>query len=227
MLGDSYSTPGYCVSPVDSFWGLAASHLEVETVLNYSWPGNNLDSIVHILISEQNKIDWAQDFLLIGIPPLERLTVFDDFKDTKYNVNQLDTTTWTMEPVPLTCHTGLKNIPGWEAEKMVVYSDRSWTETQALSKLFLLASWLDSVGASYLVANLAKPLDENNAWGPTEFLLPWAKSRSDMILFNDTYYSVNEHVHKPADFYRFKWQGHHGPAGNKHFFEKSIKNRLC
>lgn len=227
MLGDSYSTPDYQVAPAHSFWGLTASNLEVETVLNYSWPGSNLDSIVHILISEQNKIDWAQDFLLIGIPPLERLTVFDNFKDTKYNFNQFDTATWTAKPVPLLCHTGLENIPGWKAEKMVVYSDRSWTETQTLSKLFLLATWLDSVGASYLVANLSKPLDENNIWGPTEFLLPWAKSRNNMILFNDTYYSVNEHVHKPADFDQHGWWGHHGPAGNKNFFETSIKNRLC
>ena len=36
-------------------------------------------------ISMQHEYDWTNDFLIIGIPPLERLTVFDNYKDTYYN----------------------------------------------------------------------------------------------------------------------------------------------
>ena len=225
VWGDSFATPGYCVSPKESFWGLAAQTLGVDTIINYSWLGCSFDSVCHMIVSQSH--DWKNDYLLIGIPPLERLTVFDDFKDTRYNASCIDTTTWNDTTEQVNCHTGLQNIRGDEAQKMVVYADRSWTETQVLTKLFLLTSWLDSVNANYLVLNLAKPMDPNNFWGPSEFVLPWALKHNKMILFKDTYYSVNENIHKPADFDRYKWAGHHGPDGNKHFFETSIKNRLC
>lgn len=225
VWGDSYTTPDYCVTPEESFWGLAAKHLGVGTIVNYSWLGCSFSSICHMLVSQAH--DWHSDFLLIGIPPLERLTVFDNFKDTAYNSHSIDTQSWTKTQEKISCHHGLENIPGWQAEKMVVYTDRSWTETQFLSQLFLLTKWLDSMNANYLVVNLSKPLDSNNVWGPSETVLPWALDHNRMILFKDTYYSVNENVHKPADFDKHSWWGHHGPAGNKHFFEKSVKEKLC
>lgn len=227
VLGDSYTTPNAFVTPTNSFWGQSAKHLGVDTISNYSWPSNSFASIIHILISIQSTINWREDYILIGVPPLERLTVFDNFKDTKYNMTQIDTASWSLEKINLPCHTGLQNIHGWEAQTMVVHSDRSWTETQILGQLFLLTTWLDSVNANYLVVNLSKPLDTNNVWGPTEFLLPWAINHPRMILFKDTYYSVNENLHKPADFEQYSWSGHHGPAGNRHFYETSVKNKLC
>jgi len=225
VWGDSYTTPDYCVAPSESFWGLAAKELNVDSITNYSWVGCSFSSICHMLISQQH--DWENDFLIIGIPPLERLTVFDNFKDTRYYAHNIDPLTWTKTQQQINCHTGLQNIPGWEDEKIVVYSDRSWTETQVLSQLFLLTNWLDSAKANYLVVNLSKPLDENNMWGPSETVLPWAINHSRMILFKDTYYSANENIHKPVDFAKYSWWGHHGPAGNAHFFETSIKNKLC
>ena len=227
VLGDSYTTPDFCVNSNESFWGLAATHLGVNTVIIYSWPGNSVDSILHILASQQSNFDWAQDYFLIGVPPLERLTVFDNHKDSRYSKTVIDSGTWSKTTQDLTCHTGLMTIAGWEAQQMVVYYDRSWVETQVLTKLFYLSSWLDSKQASYLILNLSKPFDQNCKWGPSEFVLPWAESHPRMILFKDTYYSINEHVHKPVDFAKHGWWGHHGPAGNKHFFEKSIKNKLC
>ncbi len=225
VWGDSYATPDYCVQPAESFWGLSAQFLKVDTIVNYAWPGCSFSSVCHMLISQQP--NWKEDYLLIGIPPLERLTVFDDFKDTKYHAHYINTSTWDKTQEQINCHTGLKNIPGWGAEKMVVYSDRSWTEIQVLSQLFLLTNWLDNQNANYLIVNLSKPLDINSAWAPSKFLLPWAVNHSKMILFKDTYYSVNENIHKPIDFTNHGWKGHHGPTGNKHFFESSIKEKLC
>ena len=227
VLGDSYTTPDFCVSPNESFWGLAAQHLSVDSIVNYSWPGNSFDSILHILASQQNNFDWQQDYFLIGLPPLERLTVFDNFKDTRYSKCIIDNSTWNETKEELSCHTGLTTIAGWKAEQMVIYHDRSWVETQTLTKLFYLVSWLQSNQASYLILNLSKPFDQNNIWGPSEFVLPWAMAHDRMVLFKDTYYSINENIHKPADFAKHGWHGHHGPAGNRHFFEKSIKNKLC
>lgn len=225
MWGDSYTTPDYYVKPEESFWGLVARHLGVETIVNYSWTGCSFSSICHMLVSQPH--DWENDYLLIGIPPLERLTVFDDFKDTKYNAHSIDVETWTKTTEEISCHNGLQNIPTWKAQKLVVYSDRSWTETQTLTQLFLLTKWLDSMKANYLITNLSKPFDENNAWGPSETVLPWALNHDRMILFKDTYFSVNENINEPMDFKTYGWHGHQGLVGNRHFFETSVKDKLC
>jgi hypothetical protein len=227
VFGDSYTTPDYCVTPQESFWGLAAKHINADEIVNCSWPGNSLASVWHMLIGMQTEYDFDRDFFIIGIPPLERLTVFDNFKDTKYNATCFDVSTWEKHQQQINCHTGLQIIKGHQAEKMVVYEDRSWSETQALSTLFLITAWLDSVAAKYLIVNLSKPFDSENKWGPSEFVLPYCQNHKRCILFEDTYYSVNVNKHEPADFKKHGWWGHHGPAGNVHFFETSIKDKLC
>jgi hypothetical protein len=227
VFGDSYSTPDLCVSPKDSFWGLAATHLGTSEIINCSWPGNSFDSVKHMIISMQSQIDFANDFLIIGVPPLERLTVFDNFKNTRYNATCIKTDSWRAHKQQINCHTGLQVIRGDEAQKMVIYEDRAWTETQMLSTIFLLTSWLDSLNANYLIVNLSKPVDANNIWGPSEFVLPYCLAHNKCILFDNTYYSVNLDQHKPADFSQHGWMGHHGAEGNRNFFEKSIKDKLC
>lgn len=180
-----------------------------------------------MLVGLQLKFDFKNDFLIIGIPPLERLTVFDNFKDTRYNATCISTNDWGQTKMEINCHTGLQLIKGDEAGKMIVYEDRAWTETQALTTVFLLTTWLDSVGADYLIVNLSKPFDINNVWGPSEFVLPYCVNHKKCILFTDTYHSVNLDKNKPADFAEHGWWGHHGPDGNRYFFEKSIKDRFC
>ena len=69
VFGASFSTPDVCVSPKDSFWGLAASYLNVKNITNCSWPGNSFDSVCHVLISMQEQYDWDNDIFFIGIPP--------------------------------------------------------------------------------------------------------------------------------------------------------------
>ena len=49
VFGDSFSTPGFCVEPKDSFWGLLAKDLRVDKIVNYSHEGFSLDQIIHIL----------------------------------------------------------------------------------------------------------------------------------------------------------------------------------
>jgi len=227
VFGDSYTTPGVCVNPLESFWGLTAKHINAKEIINCSWPGNSFASVWHMLVGMQQQYNFEKDFFIIGMPPLERLTVFDNFKNTKYMANCFNTDTWNKTQQTISCHTGLQIIRGYEAEKMVVYEDRSWTETQTLTMLFLITTWLDSLSANYLITNLGKPLDLENKWGPSEFVLPYCQNHNKCILFKDTYYSVNVNLNKPLDFSKFGWSGHHGPVGNQHFFESSIKDRLC
>jgi len=226
VFGDSYTTPDYCVTPSESFWGLTAKAIGAKSVVNCSWPGNSFDSIMHMVVSMQNDYDWGNDFLIIGIPPLERLTVFDNFKDTRYNKHIFNPVNWLSERDEVSCHTGLISARLDIVKELVIFEDRAWTETQVLRNLFLLTMWLDAKNVNYLVVNLSKPLDITNMWGPSNFLLPYCVNHNKLIVFNDTYYSVNVDINQPADFKDHGWMGHHGPVGNSYFFEKSIKPKL-
>lgn len=226
VFGDSYTTPDCCVSPSESFWGLTATAIGASSIINCSWPGNSFDSVVHMVVSMQNDYNWTNDFLIIGIPPLERLTVFDNYKDTRYNKHTFDSNTWKSKIDQIDCHTGLVNLKLETVKDLVIFDDRAWAETQVLRSLFLLTTWLDIKNANYLVVNLSKPLDINNNWGPSNFLLPYCVDHNKLIGFKDTYYSVNLDVNEPPDFKEYGWMGHHGPAGNRCFFEKSIKPKL-
>ncbi len=227
VVGDSFSTPNICVDPADSFWGLTATYLNIPTIKNYSRPVNSLDSILQILVGEQNSYNWETDLFLIGIPPLERITVFDDYKDTAYKVKEFDTKTWESTTYQIQSHHGLISLQNYGTDKqLILHSDRSWLETQVLRNIFLLTQWLDSKQANYLILNLSKVFDINNHWGPSEFVLPYVINHPRCIVFKNTYNDINLNINPPADFDQYGWNGHHGPAGNKYFFEKSIKPKL-
>jgi hypothetical protein len=223
VFGDSYTTPEVCVTPKDSFWGLTAIHCNIPTIINCSRPGNSFDSVNHILVSMQQQFNWDQDLFLIGIPPLERITVFDDYKDTEYLAHDINSKTWDTNKFQISPHHGLIGLQYYGTDKqLIIHSDRSWLETQTLRTIFLLTAWLDSKNANYMLINLSKDLDINNVWGPSEFVLPYAINHSRCILFENTYHGINLNVNRPVDFDQFGWTGHHGPSGNKHFFEKSL-----
>jgi hypothetical protein len=189
--------------------------------------------VCQLLIGQQDQYNWSRDLLIIGVPPLERITVFDNYKDTEYLGNEIDTDTWAQQDFKISTHHGLVSLQHYGHDtQLIMYSDRSWTEMQTLRTIFLLTTWLDSKQANYMIVNLSKPLDINNTWGPSEFVLPYAMNHSRCILFKDTYHSINLDRHPPADFDRFGWNGHHGPDGNRCFFEESLLptmqgNKLC
>jgi hypothetical protein len=221
VFGDSYTTPGVCVEPEDSFWGLTASTAGINTVINCSRPVNSFTSVQQLLVGLRQDIDWQRDLIFVGIPPLERITVFDDHKNTEYISHKIDTQTWTVESIDVPCHRGLISLQNYGSDRqLVLHSDRSWLETDVLRQLFLLTCWLDSQGANYLVINLSKDFDANNRWGPSDPVLDYCINHPRMILFEKTYHGINIGINKPAD--SDSPEGHHGPAGNKYFFEHSL-----
>jgi hypothetical protein len=232
VFGDSYSTPGVYVEPQDSFWGLTARHAGIGTIKNCSRPVNSVDSVCHLLISMQAQFHWANDLILVGIPPLERITVFDDHKNTLYYGHTINTGSWVDEQFKINYHTGLIGLQNYGTDKqLIIHSDRAWLETQALKTVFLLTAWLDSKNANYMILNLSKDFDINNTWGPSDFVLPYCVNHSRCILFKDTYHGINIGVNRPTDSPN-SWNGHHGTAGNKHYFENSLlpalqRNKLC
>jgi hypothetical protein len=228
VFGDSHSTPGVCVSPQQSLWGLTASALQVNTVINCSRPKISFDSVCQMLVGEQQQYDFNQDFFIMGLPPLERITVFDNHKDTALVRSMFDTTTWQAETSNVISHHGLVNYQYRELDKLsVLISDRSWIETQVLRQIFLITQWLDSQKANYIIVNLSKNLDPNNHWGPSQYILDYCVNHPRCKLFDGSIYDVNLNINKPADYDSYSWSGHHGPVGNRHFFETSIKDRLC
>jgi hypothetical protein len=228
VFGDSYSTPNICVDPEQSFWGLAAAHLQVSTIVNCSRPKLSFDSISHVLVGEQQQYRWDKDFFIIGVPPLERITVFDNFKDTALLSSVFDTSSWVAEQQKINSHHGLINLQYKELDKIsVIISDRSWIESQLLRQIFLLTQWLDSQQASYAIVNLSKDLDANNVWGPSQFILDYCIAHPRCEIFKNSLYNCNLNLNKPADFTQYGWYGHHGSTGNKHFFETTVKNKLC
>jgi hypothetical protein len=227
MFGDSFSTPNVRVDPCDSFWGLVATNANIPVINNCSRACNSLDSICQLLIGMQADFDWTRDLILIGVPPLERITVFDDFKDTEYIGHRFNTQTWTLEKFGIECHRGLVSLQNYGTDKeLIIHHDRSWLETQALRTIFLITTWLDSKNANYMMINLSKDFDKNNVWGPSNFLLSYCLNHSRCILFENTYNGINLNKNLPADFDIYGWNGHHGPKGNQYFFEKSLWPQL-
>ena len=228
VFGDSYSTPDLCVSPRESFWGLSATALNVDTVINCSRPKMSFDSVCQVLVGEQQRYDFNQDFFIIGVPPLERITIFDEFTDTPLTSLTFDTTTWQSTPADIVSHHGLINLQYRELDRQsVLFNARSWTETQALRQIFLISQWLDSCQANYIILNLSRNLDKHNLWGPSQYILNYCLNHSRCRLFEHSLFNVNLDINKPADYDKFGWHGHHGAVGNRHFFETTIKDKLC
>lgn len=226
VFGGSTSVPEHFVASKDSFWGLTAQELEIENIVNYSWYGCSFDSICHVIVSEQHNFDLTADFFLIAIPPLERWTVFDDHKNTKSMAGVINTSDWKLSFDEVMSHHGLMNISFGADKSTVIFEDRSWTEVVAMRNIFFLTKWFDSVNANYLIVNGSKPLDKNNTWLPSDFLLPYCVSHPRIKIFDNTYSSVNIDVNRPPDFDTHGWHGHHAAAGNRQFFDLGIYPHL-
>jgi len=225
MFGDSYTTPGYHVDPADSFWGLTATELNIGTIINCSRPVNSFIGVQQLLVGMSEQINWIDDLVFVGIPPLERITIFDNHRDTEYLGHSINTLTWEVDKFDIPEHRGLVALQNYGSDRqLILHSDRSWLETDVLRQIFLLTQWLDKLNANYLILNLSKDLDKDNIWGPSRFVLPYCKEHKNCVLFKNTYHGINIGINKPAD--SDTPEGHHGPAGNKYFFEQSLLPKL-
>jgi len=225
VFGDSYSTPGVCVDPVDSFWATVGKTLDVNEIHNYSRPKNSLDSVIHLLVSESSQYNWNNDFFLIGIPPLVRLTVVSDNDKTAYYKKIYNNQINLVEEQQILCHHGLESRSFINDPLAVRFDDATWNEIQACRQIFLINQWLDKNNANYFLINLSKDF-QNNAPSTGKFLLEQCLTHPRNILIGDTYWGINYGINKPADFSDYGWAGHHGAEGNQYFFEKSLLPKI-
>jgi len=225
MFGSSVSQPNYLVPFADSFWWLTGRYLGVNTIKNLSWAASSFDSVCHNLVSHQAEYDWKNDFFLIGVPPLERWTVVDQTEPVK-KYHSIDTNTRAVSLIESPYFKNLRDISFMDDKPTVVYSDRTWTEIQALRTIFLLHNWLDSVGANYLIISLAGTFTKHIVWPPHQAVFDLCSAHDRNIIFENTYTSINFNINQPVDFKQWGWNGHHGPEGNQYYFENSILPKL-
>jgi hypothetical protein len=224
VYGDSYSTPGFCVDPKDSWWGLMALSLQVGTVENYSWPGNNVDSISHLVVAGAGFL--PEDYVVIGVPPIERFTVYDPEVPAP-SIHKFFGNLAPMDQQVLREHDGLRQVTTHQLGQSYVMSwNRSWQEAQVLRELFLLKQYILGWTSNVLIVNLAEPFQPSTGWLTLASIQRKFLADPHSILFNDTYYSVNKNVNCPVDFNTHGWHGHHGAEGNKHWYTTVLYPRI-
>ena len=228
VFGDSYTSPGYCVDPSDSFWGLAGQTLEVDKIQNYSHPGFSLDHVLHILLNDN--FDFLTDYFIIGIPPLIRYIGYSDSYNTTWNLTEFDKG-FIQTTKTINC---LSNTQKFTFEQQfkndILGVDRfneEWNDVQCLEKIFLLHQYLISQNAKFMIVNLSGPLVYQDLWPAGCNIMIRVEQLPECIIFDNTYYSVNYNDKiKPADFDLYKWNGHHGSEGNANWYNKVIKPKM-
>jgi hypothetical protein len=221
VFGDSFSTPNAFVEPKDSFWMLTGLNLNVDNIYNYSWPGNSIDSVIHMLISDSDQFDWENDFFLIGVPPLARLTLISQDDKKSYHRNVYNESGGWIDQQLILCHHGLENRSFYNDPLAIRFEDLTWTEIQACRLIYLVNSWLDSQRANYILLNLSKDFNQDSP-ATGKFLLEKCLNHSNNMLIGKTYHGINLGINKPADYDRYGWNGHHGASGNLYFFKQSL-----
>lgn len=224
VYGDSYSTPGFCVDAKDSWWGLMATELQVDSVENYSWPGNNVDSISHLIVAGAGFSQ--EDYVVVGIPPIERFTVYDtEGQPPRYH--KFFGNLVPMDQPEILEHDGLRQVTTHQLGKGYVMSwNRSWQEAQTLRELFLLSRYIKGWTDRYLFVNLAEPFQPQTDWPVLGSIQRRFLADPHSIIFDDTYYSINKGIHRPVDFDEFGWHGHYGADGNQHWWKEVLKPRI-
>ena len=225
VFGDSFSSTNYCVDVDASFYGLLAKDLKVDCVINYSWPGNDLATIKHLVVNEIDQFDHRNDYVVIGIPPIERVTLYDsDNADSRIYNRSLIAPDWQVQQQKIECIEGTitgplhEMVPGY-----IALYDRSWHEAMALTDINLLHAFMNSKQFRSMIVNLGQPFEPSTQWNTLSHLIYQTKKHKNNIIFDNTYYSVNYQKNIPVDYDRYGWFGHHGSAGNDLWYSEAIK----
>lgn len=229
VFGDSNSTPHVCVSPEESFWGLAARDLGVSKVANYSHPRFSLDAVIHILTNEN--FNFADDYFFIGIPFFPRYIAYSEVSGKRWSVSQFDYNLALVDEMSI---DSLENTIPFKFEEQfnndkngIDRFSSEWLDVQSLEKIFLLHQYLTAMKSKFLILNLSVPVFYQDLWPAGQSIMRKVNDLDECVIFDHTYQSVNYNDHiKPADFDQYGWLGHHGAAGNLNWYKKIVKNKM-
>lgn len=225
VFGDSYSTPEFCVAPADSWWGLLAHDLKtkITEVENLSWPGNNIDSIGHVMINISDQFN-RDDYIVTAIPPLQRLTMFNPNESNIHQSVTYNSMLVKQRQTDILCHTGLAQYAVHDMDrKFVNLWNPSWIEAQVLRQIITMDAFLKQHVNNVLWLNSSVPFQPLTQWPVLSILQSMAQSANNCLLFDNTYFTVNDQKVKPVDFDTHGWFGHHGAEGNLVWYNSSIK----
>lgn len=223
IFGDSYSTPNYLVQPNESWWGLLSHDLDVTDIVNWSWWGSNLDNIAHTMFCYQDQI-LSNDYVVIAVPPLIRVTVFEpdtaDELPVKPSVITYNSTLSQTKSELILSHSGLIGKSVTDMGKSYVQGwNPGYAEAIAIRTIGLL---LGNFNVKIIVVNASMPFQEPTMW-PTLGMAQAQLQNDSRVELQNTYYSVNLNKYIPVDYDKWGWNGHHGPDGNLEFYTQVVK----
>lgn len=236
VFGDSHATPFEYVAPKDSFWGLASADMGADKVINAAVPGNSFEAIQHLVLSWMPRYQ-TDDLLLIGIPVLERFASYAPWDseilnnhsrpDVAYEFDGTFSKSQQFYPDELERVFNVSLNDEQTSKSFVLGHNRMWWEIRALREIYLLTNLLEQYkNINYLFVNLSSAFKVKREGA---ILGPFYDALADSpyhILFENTMQSVNDGVHKPVDFDKYGYFGHHGEDGHKRFYDESVRPAL-
>jgi len=230
VFGDVRSAPNVAVTPAESFWGLAAQDLNVDSIYNYSFANNCFDNIIHLLLNQE--FNYVNSYFIIGIPPLTSYSVLDPTKTTpdRQRVFKFDKL-FNAQPIESSILAGVVGINFSEAFSndlnYTSYFRAEWYQVLMLEKIYLLVEWFKSKNVKFIITNLSTPFDFQDMWPVASPIMRKIKDLTTCIIFKDTYYSINmQDGIEPPTIGVHGWNGTHGAQGNRNWYNKVIKTKM-
>ena len=231
VVGDSYCSPRVCVTPKNSFWGLAATELQCTEILNYSFSGNCVDNIIHLLLN--GTFDFDNSYFLIGVPPLVRYSICNDVRGLTPHNRDIHIYTPLFEECvdKVECMQTIGAKPFAETftndKQYVSFFNSEWNTVLNLEKIYLLDSWLRTKTCKFIILNLSSPIPYQSEWPPAADIMQKCINLDNCLLFGDTYQTINKlDGIQPVDFHQYGWQGHHGEEGNLNYYNKIVLPKM-
>ena len=213
VIGDSYTTPNYCVDVEDSYWYKFGKLIQADEIVNHSHPGkcnsNMIRNAMRFCLENTDK----KIFVLIGLTTLYRI----DYQDYKFE-NEHNVQNGNLAELYIHNYDIKNDI---NADRLFI--DR-WTYEHTFANLLTsaisISGLFESKKINYLIHNCSAPLQRDSH---LPFLSAFC-NEVDIIpkipnLYDNTYYSINRDKKiKPVDYDKYGYYGHHGAEGNEIYF---------
>lgn len=165
VFGDNHTISYQYSCPKDSFWGLTAQHLDVDEIVNYSWPNMSLISLTHIFCNEH--FNYLDDYILIEIPNYKNYSFYKEKKYlTKYPM-EIFSKDFTRSINEITSLGGIVNVNYKNFcinENILADRHELDLQTKALDLIFLLYSTLKYNNAKFIIFDLINYFYFDEKW---------------------------------------------------------------
>lgn len=214
VIGDSYTTPDFCVSVEDSYWSKFAKYINADIIVNHSHPGKNnsnmLRNAVRFVLENKEK----NIFVLIGLTSLCRLdyynrSIINLFNDKNGNTSELY----------------IHNYDKKQSSEFDKWFVSTWcyefSLVNLLKDILTSAAFFQLNKVDYLIQNCSAT-HQQELHNPLVKLFTQEVNKDLRVpnLYKDSFHNLNLELGiKPADYDNYGWHGHHGSEGNEIYFQ--------